>query len=102
MSRLEKLEKMLADEPDDVFLHYALATEYLKFHDASAAEERFQILHSRFPDYVPAWFRHAQAAAEQGDPAQARVLATTGLETARRVGDAHAAGELIEFLAALE
>lgn len=101
MSRLEKLEKMLADEPDDVFLHYALATEYLKLSDPTAAEERFQIIHTRFPDYVPGWFRHAQAAAEQGDTSKARELATTGLATARRVGDAHAAGELSEFLALL-
>lgn len=101
MSRLEKLEKMLADEPDDVFLHYALATEWLKLGDWAASDTRFRLIHERFPDYVPAWFRHAQAAAEQGDIATARELAITGLATAQRVDDQHAAGELAEFLESL-
>lgn len=98
MSRLEKLEKLLADDPNDVFLHYALATEILKSDNLQAAEERFQLIHERFPDYVPAWFRHAQAAAEQGRTGDARTLGLQGLEVAKRVGDMHAAGEISEFL----
>ncbi len=98
MSRREKLESMLSDEPGDVFLHYALATELLKLGEVAAAETRFQSIHENFPDYVPAWFRHAQAAAEQDRVDDARALAQTGLTVARRVGDDHAAGELAGFL----
>lgn len=98
MTRREKLETMLATEPDDVFLHYALATELLKEQDKAAAYDRFEQIHTQFPDYVAAWFRHAQAVAEEGETEQARSLATQGLEVARRVGDQHAAGELAGFL----
>ena len=98
MSRREKLETMLKDDPTDVFLHYALATELLKVGELAAAESRFQQIHTQFPDYVPAWFRHAQAAAEQGAVEQARSLGQQGLEVARRVGDMHAAGEIAGFL----
>jgi predicted Zn-dependent protease len=98
MSRRAKLESLLAVDPDDVFLHYALATELIKEGDAMAADARFTLVHQRYPDYVAAWFRHAQWAHELGKLDEARTLATTGLEAARRVGDHHAAGELMGFL----
>jgi hypothetical protein len=101
VSRREQLEAMLAAEPDDVFLHYALACELVKVGDTAVGLSRFDALHERFPDYVPGWFRHAQVLAESGDAAQARAVGERGLETARRVGDAHAAGEIAEFLALL-
>lgn len=97
-SRRERLQAMLIDDPGDVFLHYALATEYLKEGDVSAAEEKFTELHENFPDYVPAWFQHAQALAEQGRTDEARRTAEQGLATAKRVGDTHAAGEITGFL----
>lgn len=97
MSRREKLEQLLADDPDDVFLHYALATELLKS-DVAAAEQRFALIHERFPEYVPAWFQHAQAAAERDEPERARELGQRGLDAARRTGDQHAAGEIAGFL----
>jgi len=98
LSRRERLEAMLADDPGDVFLHYALATEWLKEGDFATAEVRFQNLHVDFPDYVPAWFQHAQALAEQGRLDEARLIGEQGLITARRVGDTHAAGEIAGFL----
>ncbi len=98
MSRRQKLEAMLADEPQDVFLHYALANELLKEQEVPAAMERFEQIHQEFPDYVPAWFRHAQAAAEQGDTETARAIGEQGLATAKRTGDFHAAGEIAGFL----
>lgn len=101
MSRRDQLEAMLAAEPEDVFLHYALACELVKLGETVAGLARFETLHERFPDYVPAWFRHAQVLAESGDGASAKSIGERGLETARRVGDAHAAREIAEFLAML-
>jgi predicted Zn-dependent protease len=98
VSRIEKLLGLLEADPQDVFLHYALATEWVKAGDTPAANERFAMLHTQFPDYVPAWFRHAQWAAETGETDEARRLAEIGLATAKRVGDHHAAGELAGFL----
>jgi len=89
---------MLAEEPDDVFLLYGLACEEIKAGDQAAGLSRFDDIHARFPDYVPAWFRHAQFLAELGETDDAKRVGKTGLETARRVGDLHAAGELAGFL----
>ena len=102
MSRREQLEAMLADEPGDVFLHYALACELVKLGDVTTGLSRFDAIHTQSPDYVPAWFRHAQVLAEQGRLDAARTIGEQGLETARRVGDAHAAGEIAEFLNLLQ
>ncbi|MDX1970603.1 MAG: hypothetical protein SFV23_25760 [Planctomycetaceae bacterium] len=98
MNRREKLESMLVAEPDDVFLHYALATELLKTKEYAEAEAKFAQIHAQFPDYVAAWFRHAQAAAEQGRVGEARSIGEQGLAAAKRMGDQHAAGEIVGFL----
>jgi alkylhydroperoxidase/carboxymuconolactone decarboxylase family protein YurZ len=98
MNRLSQLLEMLKDDPDDVFLHYAVACERSKAGDRAASFADFQVLHERFPDYVPAWFRHAQLLAEDGLSTEARRIGTIGLQTAQRVGDHHAAGELEQFL----
>lgn len=98
MSRREQLETMLQQEPNDVFLHYALACELVKQGEVAAGCARFEALHQQFPDYVPAWFKHAQVLAEHGELAAARAIGQTGLETARRLADLHAAGEIAAFL----
>jgi predicted Zn-dependent protease len=98
VSRLERLKALLAEEPDDVFLLYGLACEEIKEGHQAEGLSRFDDLHTRFPDYVPAWFRHAQLLAELGETDAAKRIGQSGLETARRVGDFHAAGELAGFL----
>ena len=98
MSRRTALEQMLQEDPHDVFLHYGLANELAKAGDVAAAFDRFAQIHEQFPDYVPAWFRHAQVLAEQGETDEARRVGMTGIEVAERVGDFHAAGELRGFL----
>ncbi len=98
MSRRAALEKMLAEDPQDVFLHYALANELVKAGEHAAAWDRFALLHRDFPDYVPAWFRHAQALGEAGETDEARTVGQQALVVAERVGDMHAAGEIRGFL----
>jgi len=98
MSRRAALEKMLEEDPTDVFLHYGLANELVKAGESAAAWDRFALIHRDFPDYVPAWFRHAQALAEVGDTDAARTVGQQGLTVAERVGDFHAAGEIRGFL----
>jgi hypothetical protein len=101
MSRREKIEAMLADDPRDVFLRYSLAMELDKEgnHDASLA--RFDELTRDDPPYVPAFFMAAQQLARLARIAEARTYLRDGIETARQQGNAHAAGEMSEFLASL-
>ena len=53
--RLEQLREMLAEEPNDPFLIYALATEYLNT-DKAKARLYFEILLSKYPDYAGTYY----------------------------------------------
>ncbi len=101
MSRREQLEEMLAAEPDDTFLHYALALELTKGADRLAGLQRLAEMNVRFPDHVPAYFRRGQLLAEDGDSATAREVLRQGMLAARRTGDDHAAAEMQELLESL-
>jgi hypothetical protein len=101
VSRREKIEAMLADEPGDVFLRYSLAMELDKEGDHAASLTRFDELSRDEPPYVPAFFMAAQQLARLERIAEARTYLRNGIEAARAQGNAHAAGEMSEFLASL-
>jgi thioredoxin-like negative regulator of GroEL len=101
MSRREKLEALLADDPDDVFLRYGLALELDKEGDHEASLARLGELQTRNPPYVPASFMAAQQLVRLNRIDEARAALRDGIEHARTQGDAHAAGEMSEFLAGL-
>ena len=62
MSRREKIEAMLADEPGDTFLRYSLAMELDKEGDNAASLAKFAELTRDQPPYVPAFFMAGAAA----------------------------------------
>ena len=95
-----KLEEMLQTDPEDPFLHYALALEVVK-DDRLAGLERLADMNRRFPEHVPAFFRRGQILAESGQPDEARQVLSAGIQTARRLGDDHAAAEMYELLTSL-
>lgn len=100
-TRREKIEQMLLDEPADTFLRYSLAMELDKEgeHDTSLA--RLAELTGDETPYVPAFFMAAQQLARLDRVNESRDYLRNGIEEARRQGDAHAAGEMSEFLASL-
>lgn len=101
MTRREKIEAMLADDPGDTFLRYSLAMELDKEgnHDASLA--KFAELTRNDPPYVPAFFMAGQQLVRLGRIDEARTLLRGGIGAARLQGDDHAAGEMTEFLLSL-
>ena len=101
MSRRQQLEAMLEEDPNDSFLHYALALELAKSADRPAGLKRLEEMNERFPDHVPAYFRRGQLLAEDGDVDSARIVLRQGIATAHRLGDSHAAAEMQELLNAL-
>jgi hypothetical protein len=101
MSRREKIEAMLADDPADVFLRYSLAMELDKEGEHEASLARFAELTRDDPPYVPAFFMAGQQFARLGRFEEARQIVRSGIEAALTQGDLHAAGEMREFLASL-
>jgi tetratricopeptide (TPR) repeat protein len=101
MTRREKLEALLADDPSDVFLRYGLALELEKEGDHETSLARLRELQSDKPPYVPAFFMAAQQLVRLERIDEARSALRDGVEQARQQGNAHAAGEMSEFLASL-
>ena len=100
-SRREKIEAMLADEPDDTFLRYSLAMELDKEGEHEASLSRLQELYAMDPPYIPAFFMAGQQLAKLNRVEESRSVLRDGIDQARAQGDGHAAGEMSEFLAAL-
>ncbi|MGL4514537.1 MAG: hypothetical protein ACRCT8_15720 [Lacipirellulaceae bacterium] len=100
-TRLERIRAMLVDEPSDTFLRYSLAMELDKEGDNDASLAQLGELTREATPYVPAFFMAAQQLARLSRVAEARSFLRDGIDEARRQGDAHAAGEMSEFLASL-
>jgi hypothetical protein len=101
MSRREKIEAMLADDPGDTFLRYSLAMELDKEGDHEASLAKFAELTRDSPPYVAAFFMAGQQLARLGRFDEARVILSKGIQAAGAQGDMHATGEMSEFLESL-
>ncbi len=100
-TRREKIEAMLTDDPKDTFLRYSLALELEREGRNDESLLRLAELAADDPPYVPAFFMAGQQLAKLGRIAEARSILRDGIEAARQQNNAHAAGEMSEFLAGL-
>jgi predicted Zn-dependent protease len=101
LTRRQKIEAMLVDEPHDVFLRYSLALELVNDQECEPAIVLLQQLCVENPPYVPAFFRCAQIMADLNRIDEARTFLRDGVEAARAQGDLHAAAEMSEMLSEL-
>jgi hypothetical protein len=98
-TRREKIEAMLKLEPQDQFLRYGLACEY---DNEGNFDESLKLFEGLMADrHVASFLRGAQLLVKLDRIAEARAALRTGIEEARRQGEAHAAGEMGELLASL-
>jgi len=100
-SRREKIEALLRDDPDDVFLRYSLALEMESAGEWEAGLEILEALARSEPPYVPAFQMAAQHLVARERIEEARRTLREGIEEARRQGKTHAAGEMSELLMSL-
>ncbi len=100
-TRREKIEAMLSDEPGDTFLRYSLAMELDKEGANDSSLEKLAELTRDQPPYVPAFFMAGQQLVRLNRVSEARTILCNGIEAARQQNDAHAAGEMSEFLSSL-
>ncbi len=101
MSRREKIEAMLLDDPTDTFLRYSLAMEHRSEGNHEESLERLDELTRDATPYVPAFFMASQQLVDLSRITEARTLLRDGIDEARRQGDSHAAAEMSELLASL-
>ena len=102
MPTLDQLLPLLAAEPNDAFLRYAVAMEYSKQGRFDESLKEFAELRQRSPDYVAGYFMAGRTAEQKGDLELARTLYREGITVAKRVGDSHAASEIASALMMIE
>lgn len=102
MPSLEQLQNLLETDPDDAFLRYGVAMEFARQSRTDEALNEFAELRRRHPAYVPGYFMGARAFEQHGDPDAAKALYKLGIDTAKKVGDDHAAAEMAAALMMLE
>ena len=100
-TRREKLETLLRDDPDDVFLRYSLALAMEADGEWEAAIDLLQELARGEPPYVPAYHMAGQHLVKYDRVDDARRALREGIEEARRQNLTHAAGEMAELLMSL-
>jgi len=100
-SRRQKIEAMLAQEPADQFLRYALAMELEKEGEHERSLDLFHGLMEDPVPHVPSFLMAAQQLTRHDRVEDARSALRTGIEEARRQGNAHAASEMSELLMSL-
>src|SRR5262245_39877591 len=97
-SRRQQIEEMLADDPNDPFLRYGLAMEYVGAGDLETAVRHLRELIDVAPDYVPAYQQAGQALTKLDREDEARAVYRAGIAVAVKQGNTHAAGEMEGFL----
>lgn len=94
LSRLEKLLEFLQNEPQDEFLQYALATEYLRLNDTGKALQYYENLASNHPDYVGTYYHLGKLYEALNRKQDAISIYQKGMEAAKKKRDNHAFAEL--------
>jgi predicted Zn-dependent protease len=101
MSRVEMLNDILAQNPNDAFARYGLAMEFSNSGDVEKAVAEFGKLLSAHPDYTAGYFMAAQALAKAARNEEAKKMLAEGIVSASRTGNAHAQAEMEAMLAEL-
>jgi tetratricopeptide (TPR) repeat protein len=83
-NRLEILRQFVAEEPQDAFNQYALATELLKT-NKNEAKEIFEYLIQHHADYLPTYYHLGALYVEIGDNDEAEQAYLQGIELAKKL-----------------
>ena len=92
--RLQKLLEFIQNEPEDPFLKYALATEYLRVNDTDKALSYYEDLMLNHPKYVGTYYHSGKLYEALGRKDDALKAYETGMKVAREQRDNHAFSEL--------
>lgn len=94
MDRILQLEKFLIDTPNDPFLNYALAVEYVALNNDTKAQELFEWLVLNHPNYFATYYHLGKLYERLEKEDEAISIYETGLEITNSLNEKHAHGEL--------
>ena len=94
MNRLEKLLEFIKNEPNDEFLKYALATEYLRLNDSEKALSYYEDLVNNHPNYTGTYYHLGKLYEVLNRKEDAIAIYEKGMEITKAKRDNHAFAEL--------
>jgi tetratricopeptide (TPR) repeat protein len=100
--RFIQLQQMLKDEPNDLFLNYSIAMEYLSAGDIQKAIKAFQRTLQLKPDYIPAFYQLGKAYESISEMEKALSYYRQGLDLARLQKNNKSVNEFGEAIFMLE
>lgn len=101
-NRLEQLRSMLADDPEDKFLRYAIALERRRAGDRAGAAEDLESLLGKDPTFIACYYQLAQVLAEMGRTQDAIQTCDAGALQCLVAGDRKTRTELLSLRGDLE
>lgn len=93
-ARLNQLLEFLKDNPDDDFLNYALAMEYMGINEYEKAKNQLIMLRQRSPDHLATYYQLGKIFEKEGNEQEALLTFESGLALAKKLGDKKTASEL--------
>jgi lipopolysaccharide biosynthesis regulator YciM len=93
-TRLQKLRDMIRQQPDDIFLKYALAMEFLGMQETDQAIGLFNDVLQADPDHVAAYYQLGKIFEARGEDNAAISCFEKGLEAAKMKNDQRAIREM--------
>ena len=100
--RLEQLRAMLAEEPDDTFIRYAIALELKRSGAMEDAVAQLEKLLADHPKYVASYYQLALLLTDLGRMEEARRTCEAGALQCLVTGDRKARAELMELKNAID
>jgi tetratricopeptide (TPR) repeat protein len=93
-TRLQKLLEFFEAEPNDQFIQYALATEYVKLNDTDKALRFYESLVNNHPGYTGTYYHLGKLYETLGRKDEALQTYQKGMLVTREKRDNHAYSEL--------
>ncbi|MEN0056621.1 MAG: tetratricopeptide repeat protein [Mucilaginibacter sp.] len=94
LSRLDKLLEFIKNEPNDEFLKYALATEYLRINQVDKALYYYEDLIVNHPGYVGTYYHLGKLYEALNRKQDAITTYENGMKVTKEKRDNHAFSEL--------
>lgn len=92
--RLQLLQKLLEESPNDSFTLFAIAKEYEGLGETQEALQHYQHLRSNNPDYVGLYYHLGKLLEKESKVREAIEAYDTGIAVAKKLGDTHSLSEL--------